>query len=117
MLEAVTYRYPWHSGRRRGTELPDQGGDLRAKGARPDQRFRARLLERGVSEPSSTRPPTARAPPVAAAVDFAESDPSRRRDELAAGMYASGSDEQFAPMRLASPFGEQELVFDAGLGR
>ena len=32
-------------------------------------------------------------------------------------MYAAGSDEQFARMRPGSPFGEEELVFDAGLGR
>ena len=33
------------------------------------------------------------------------------------GVYAPGSAEQFERMRPGSPFGELELVFDAGLGR
>jgi hypothetical protein len=32
-------------------------------------------------------------------------------------MYAVGSDEQFARMRPGSAFGEEELTFDAGLGK
>jgi hypothetical protein len=32
-------------------------------------------------------------------------------------MYAPGSAEQFKRMRPGSPYGELELVFDAGLGR
>jgi hypothetical protein len=32
-------------------------------------------------------------------------------------MHAAGSAEQFSRMRPGSPFGEDELVFDAGLGR
>jgi hypothetical protein len=54
---------------------------------------------------------------VAEAVAFAEADEEPPLDRLAAGMYAEGSDEQFARMRPGSPFGEEELVFDAGLGR
>ena len=41
----------------------------------------------------------------------------RRVDELAAGVYAPGSAEQFERMRPGSPFGELDLVFDSGLGR
>jgi hypothetical protein len=40
-----------------------------------------------------------------------------RVEELAAGVYAPGSAEQFERMRPGSPFGELDLVFDAGLGR
>jgi hypothetical protein len=37
--------------------------------------------------------------------------------ELAVGMHAAGSAEQFERMRPGSAFGELELSFDAGLGR
>jgi hypothetical protein len=31
-------------------------------------------------------------------------------------MHSQGSDEQFERMRPGSPFGEEALVFDGGLG-
>ena len=45
--------------------------------------------------------------------------PAARGTTLAAAadMYAPGSAEQFERMRPGSPFGELDLVFDAGLGR
>jgi TPP-dependent pyruvate/acetoin dehydrogenase alpha subunit len=54
---------------------------------------------------------------VAAAVAFADADAEPPVDELAAGMYAQGSAGQFERMRPGSPFGEEALIFDAGLGR
>jgi hypothetical protein len=32
-------------------------------------------------------------------------------------MHSHGSDEQFARMRPGSAFGEEQLVFDGGLGK
>ena len=54
---------------------------------------------------------------VQAAVEFAEADPEPDVSELAAGMYAPGSLEQFERMRPGSPLDEVELVFEGGLGR
>ena len=53
---------------------------------------------------------------VRAAVEFAEADPEPDVSELAAGMYAPGSADQFERMRPGSPLGELELVFEGGLG-
>jgi hypothetical protein len=50
-------------------------------------------------------------------VAYATDDEPPLVEELAAGMYAPGSAEQFQRMRPGSPFGELDLVFDAGLGR
>ena len=52
-----------------------------------------------------------------AAVDFALASPEPSVDGLASGMHASGSAAQFERMRPGSPFGEEGLTFDAGLGR
>ena len=54
---------------------------------------------------------------VQAAVEFADNSPEPDVDGLAWAMYAQGSDEQFARMRPGSPFGEEDLVFDGGLGK
>jgi len=54
---------------------------------------------------------------VEAAVAYATADEAPPVAELAAGMYAPGSAEQFERMRPGSPFGELDLVFNAGLGR
>ena len=53
---------------------------------------------------------------MAAAVAFADASPEPDVSELARSVYAPGSGGQFARMRAGSPFGEEELVFDAGLG-
>jgi TPP-dependent pyruvate/acetoin dehydrogenase alpha subunit len=53
---------------------------------------------------------------VAEAVAAAEGSPEPDVSELAAGMYAGGSGQQFARMLPGSPFGERELVFAGGLG-
>ena len=54
---------------------------------------------------------------VQAAVEFAENSPEPDVDALAWAMHAKGSDEQFERMRPGSPFGEEDLVFDGGLGK
>jgi pyruvate dehydrogenase E1 component alpha subunit len=117
VLEAVTYRYRGHSVADAGLSYRTKEEISERKERDPIERFRARLLEQGVSESELDEAADRASAAVAAAVEYAESDPEPALDELAAGMYASGSDEQFAPMRLASSFGEQELVFDAALGR
>ena len=104
-------------GRRRRARLPHEGGDRRAPGARPDRAACARRCAsaasattsstRSTARPTSASPPRSRSPTRA---------PSPSVAELAAGVYAPGSGEQFARMRPGSPFGEEELVFDAGLG-
>ena len=53
---------------------------------------------------------------VAAAVAFADASPEPDVSELARSVYAPGSGGQFARMRPGSPFGEEQLVFDGGLG-
>ena len=53
---------------------------------------------------------------VAAAVAFADASPEPDVSELARNVYAPGSAGQFARMRPGSPFGEEALVFDSGLG-
>ncbi|HEY6695209.1 MAG TPA: hypothetical protein VI006_20320, partial [Solirubrobacteraceae bacterium] len=53
---------------------------------------------------------------VDGAVAFADASPEPEVGELARSVYAPGSGGQFARMRPGSPFGEEELVFDAGLG-
>ena len=54
---------------------------------------------------------------VREAVEFAKESPEPPADQLAWAMHAQGSDEQFARMRPGSAFGEEELTFDAGLGK
>jgi hypothetical protein len=49
-------------------------------------------------------------------VEYALASPEPDVGGLAAGMHARGSAEQFDRMRPGSPFGEEELTFDAGLG-
>ena len=53
---------------------------------------------------------------VSAAVAFADASPEPDVSELARSVYAPGSGGQFARMRPGSPFGEEALVFDSGLG-
>ena len=60
-----------------------------------------------IARPTSASPPPSRSPTRA---------PSPTSAELARNVYAPGSAGQFARMRPGSPFGEEALVFDAGLG-
>ena len=117
VLEAVTYRYRGHS-------VADAGLAYRAKEEITDRqaldpigRVRAQLLEAGVDEGELDAIDQAADERVRAAVEFALASPEPGLDGLAAGVHAAGSAEQFARMRPGSPFGEEALTFDAGLGR
>jgi TPP-dependent pyruvate/acetoin dehydrogenase alpha subunit len=78
---------------------------------------RRRLVDEGVSEMELTALEREIDERVEAAVAYATADEMPAVEELAAGMYAPGSAAQFERMRAGSPFGELDLVFDAGLGR
>lgn len=117
VLEAVTYRYRGHS-------VADAGLSYRTKdeisewsGNRdPIKLERTRLLEAGVASDEIEAIEDAAHEGVKRAVEFADASPEPALDGLARGMHAPGSEEQFARMRAGSPFGEEALTFDAGLG-
>jgi pyruvate dehydrogenase E1 component alpha subunit len=117
VLEALTYRYRGHSVADAGLSYRTKEEIADRKARDPIERLRARLLELGVSESELEEAADRARAAVAAAVEFAESDPEPALEELAAGMHAQGSEEQFAAMWPGSPFGEEELVFGAGLGQ
>jgi pyruvate dehydrogenase E1 component alpha subunit len=117
VIEAVTYRYRGHSVADPGLSYRSKEEVAARQDADPIQRFRKLLLSEGLTpEHLDIAEDRARAV-VAGAVSFAEQSPEPRLSGLAAGTYAPGSAEQFAAMRLGSPFGEEELVFEAGLGQ
>ncbi len=116
VLEAITYRYRGHS-------VADAGLAYRTKDEISEHQQRDPLLRtaerlraagattdelRAIDERVEER--------VSAAVEFASDSPEPDVDALAWAMHSQGSDEQFARMRPGSPFGEEELVFDGGLG-
>jgi pyruvate dehydrogenase E1 component alpha subunit len=116
VLEAITYRYRGHSVADAGTAYRTKD-EIAAHHARdPLVLVRALLLDEGVPAErldAIEREATER---VKEAVEFAEHDPEPDVAELAAGMYAPGSAEQFERMQLGAPIGELELVFEGGLG-
>jgi pyruvate dehydrogenase E1 component alpha subunit len=116
VLEALTYRYRGHS-------VADAGLAYRTKeeiGARrandPIMRLRATLRAHGTSDEELGEVDRSVDERVAAAVAFADASPEPEVSELARNVYAPGSGGQFARMRPGSPFGEEQLVFDSGLG-
>jgi pyruvate dehydrogenase E1 component alpha subunit len=116
VLEAVTYRYRGHS-------VADAGLAYRTKDEiaahqvhDPLRRVRTQLREAGVADAELEAIDQRADERVAAAVDFAAQSEEPRVEQLAAGMHAAGSAEQFARMRPGSAFGELALTFDAGLG-
>jgi pyruvate dehydrogenase E1 component alpha subunit len=117
VLEALTYRYRGHS-------VADAGLAYRTKEEIEERRLgdplvrtRALLLERGAAENQIAAAEAEAEAAVARSVAFAEASPAPAVDRLAAGVYASGSDEQFERMRPGSPFGEQDLVYAGALGK
>lgn len=117
VLEAVTYRFRGHSVADAGLSYRTKDEIAERQGRDPIKRYRERLLANGTSAKELEAADGRAEAAVAAAVEFAEADPEPAVEELAAGMYAPGSDEQFAAMAPGSPFGERELVLEAGLGR
>jgi pyruvate dehydrogenase E1 component alpha subunit len=116
VLEAMTYRYRGHS-------VADAGLAYRSKQEIADHtahdpivRVREQLRADGVDQAQLDAIDRAADERVAAAVEAALASPQPAVDRLAWGVYAVGSDAQFARMRPGSAFGEEELTFDAGLG-
>jgi pyruvate dehydrogenase E1 component alpha subunit len=117
VLEAVTYRYRGHSVADAGLAYRTKDEIAEHKAHDPIERVRRRLLESGTPEAELDRVAEQARERVLAAVEHAEHAPQPSVDELAAGMHAAGSAEQFERMRPGSAFGELALSFDAGLGR
>jgi pyruvate dehydrogenase E1 component alpha subunit len=116
VLEAVTYRYRGHSVADAGLAYRTKEEITSAQAHDPIGRLRATLREHGMSDEeldAVDREVDAR---VEEAVRFAEASPEPDVSELARSVYAPGSGGQFARMRAGSPFGEETLVFDGGLG-
>jgi pyruvate dehydrogenase E1 component alpha subunit len=116
VLEAVTYRYRGHS-------VADAGLAYRTKeeisehmARDPIVRVRAALRDRGVTDEELDAVDREVDERVAAAVAFAGESPEPEVSELARNVYAPGSAGQFARMRPGSAFGEEDLVFNGGLG-
>lgn len=117
VLEAVTYRFRGHSVADAGLAYRSREEIEERKKLDPLQRTRELLRSRGAAEAEIEAAESAAADAVARAVEFAESNPAPELDRLAAGVYAPGSDAQFARMLPGSPQGERELVFAGGLGQ
>ncbi|HYV14814.1 MAG TPA: thiamine pyrophosphate-dependent enzyme [Conexibacter sp.] len=116
VLELMTYRYRGHS-------VADAGLAYRTKeeiaehlARDPLVRVRTQLRGDGVTDEQLDAIDATAEQRIAAAVSFATESPEPRVDQLAAGMHAAGSAEQFARMRPGSAYGEEPLTFDAGLG-
>jgi pyruvate dehydrogenase E1 component alpha subunit len=116
VLEAVTYRYRGHSVADAGLAYRTKEEIVARQANDPIERLRATLREQGVSDDELDAVDRAADERVAGAVAFADASPEPDVSELARNVYAPGSGGQFARMRPGSPFGEEALVFDSGLG-
>jgi pyruvate dehydrogenase E1 component alpha subunit len=117
VLEAITYRYRGHSVADAGLAYRTREEIKEHQEHDPLLRVAARLREAGATTDDLRVVDERVEARVQAAVAFADSSPEPDVGDLAAGMYAVGSAEQFARMRPGSAFGDAELTFDAGLGR
>ncbi len=116
VLEVVTYRYRGHSVADAGLAYRTKE-EIAAKQAHdPIARIRVTLREHGCTDDELDRVDAEVDARVEEAVRFAEASPEPDVSELARSVYAPGSGGQFARMRPGSPFGEEELVFNGGLG-
>jgi pyruvate dehydrogenase E1 component alpha subunit len=116
VLETMTYRYRGHSVADAGLAYRSKAEIGERQARDPIVRVRERLRADGVGDDELDAIDTRADERVAAAVEFAAAGEQPPVDRLAYGMHALGSDEQFERMRPGSAFGEQELVFEAGLG-
>ena len=117
VLEAITYRYRGHS-------VADAGLAYRTKDEITEHQERDPLLRIAVAPArgrrdhrGAARDRRARGGSACRRRWSSPNSPEPDVDGLAWAMHAQGSDEQFARMRPGSPFGEEELVFDGGLGK
>ncbi|MEZ0292009.1 MAG: pyruvate dehydrogenase (acetyl-transferring) E1 component subunit alpha [Solirubrobacteraceae bacterium] len=117
VLEAVTYRYRGHSVADAGLAYRTKDEITERQQRDPLLRTAARLRDAGASTEDLREIDQRVEERVQAAVDFALDSPEPDVGALAWAMYAEGSDEQFARMRPGSAFGEEELIFDGGLGK
>lgn len=116
VLEAMTYRYRGHSVADAGLAYRTRDEIAARQAKDPIVRVRGLLREQGVSDEELDAIDRSADERVAEAVRFADASPEPGVDELARSVYAPGSGGQFSRMRPGSPFGEEELVFDSGLG-
>jgi pyruvate dehydrogenase E1 component alpha subunit len=117
VLEAITYRYRGHSVADAGLAYRTKEEITEHQERDPLLRTASRLREAGATTEELRAIDERVEERVQAAVDFASNNPQPDVDALAWAMYSKGSDEQFARMRPGSAFGEEELVFDGGLGK
>ncbi len=117
VLEAITYRYRGHSVADAGLAYRTKEEIAERQEHDPLLRTAARLREAGATTEELRAIDERVEERVAQSVKFASESPDPDVDALAWGMHSQGSDEQFARMRPGSPFGEEELVFDGGLGK
>lgn len=116
VLEAMTYRYRGHSVADAGLAYRTKDEIASRQERDPILRVREQLRADGVTDEELDAIDARADKRVEEAVQFALQSPEPRVDQLAAGMHAAGSAEQFERMRLGSAFGEAALTFDAGLG-
>jgi pyruvate dehydrogenase E1 component alpha subunit len=116
VLEAVTYRYRGHSVADAGLAYRTREEIAERQSSDPLVRVREQLRDAGVSEEELEAVDRRADERVRAAVEFADASSEPEVSRLAAAMYAPGSAEQFERMRPGSAFGEEQLVFDGGLG-
>ena len=117
VLEAITYRYRGHSVADAGLAYRTKEEITERQERDPLLRTASRLREAGATTDDLRAIDERVEERVQQAVEFAADSPEPDVDGLAWAMYAQGSDEQFARMRPGSPFGEEELIFDGGLGK
>ena len=116
VLEVVTYRYRGHSVADAGLAYRTKE-EIAAKRAHdPIARLRSTLREHGMTDEELDAVDREVDERVEASVAFADASPEPDVSELARSVYAPGSGGQFSRMRPGSPFGEEELVFNGGLG-
>jgi len=117
VLEAITYRYRGHSVADAGMAYRTKDEIIEHQEHDPLLRVAAQLREVG-AETEELRAIDERVEQtIQDAVEFATESREPEVGRLAWAMHSQGSDAQFARMRPGSPFGEEELTFDAGLGQ
>ena len=117
VLEALTYRYRGHSVADAGLAYRTREEITARQERDPLLRTASRLRDAGATTEELREIDERVEERVQAAVEFAENNPEPDVAALAWAMHSKGSDEQFARMRPGSAFGEEELVFDGGLGK